>query len=442
MGKRILLAVLVFSASLAHAQGSYSLLSCVDRVLEHNVSMEKAKSGEESAALSLSQARNAYIPSLAISNQHNLSTGRVLDPTTYNFVTNKTVYDMSASIGGSLTLFSGFERSRLVQREQLSLQSARLQTEKTRNELILNVTALFLEIVLDKETIAMCENKIAYLQKQEELIARKVEYQTAVSGDLLNIQADINNARVDLAAARNNLNLDKIAMCELLALDDWMSFDISVDNDDFARVDPRLWSYADVEMAALSLPQIRQGEIAVKMANRDVEIASSSFWPSLKLNAGYGSTFSNARTRSMDEDYSFRDQMRDNQSSYVTLSLSIPILGAISVSNNVKAKELAASRATYDLMQAKETLRKEVRQAISNANAAYETYSLLEANVDKCVEALRQTEQKYDLGAATYYDYQAAVSNLYEARARRLQSKYEYIFRTKIIELYTGRTPY
>lgn len=61
------------------------------------------------------------------------------------------------------------------------------------------------------------------------------------------------------------------------------------------------------------------------------------------------------------------------------------------------------------MAQAKLALDKEVKQAIVNANTSYEKYTLLETEVEKYREALRQ-----------------------------LQSKYEYIFRTKIIDFYAG----
>jgi len=92
--------------------------------------------------------------------------------------------------------------------------------------------------------------------------------------------------------------------------------------------------------------------------------------------------------------------------------------------------------AEYKLSQTKYTLDKEVKQAIVNANTSYEKYTLLATDVDKFNEALRQTEEKYAAGAATYYDYQIVVGNLFQAQAQRLQSKYEYIFRTKIIDFY------
>lgn len=389
--------------------------------------------------LNYHQLHTQFLPSLSISNQNNLSTGRVLDPTTYQFLTNRSVYDMSTAIGGSMTLFSGFERPRTIQKEKMNLQAALLETEKTRNDLALNVTALFLNIVLDKEAIKICENKISMLQEQESAIERKVEYNVSTPADLLNVQADITNTKVDMASAVNQLNLDKVAMCELLEIDDWAAFDITTEDQQYEDVQPRLWNTSDVVANAYLLPQIKQGELSVDIAEQEISIASSAYWPTLTLNAGYGSTFSNARTKSGGEDYSFRDQFRDNASSYVTLSLNIPILSAISVSNTVKQKKLARERAGYQLTQTKLALDKEVKQAIVNADTAYEKYTLLATDEQKCEEALRQTKEKYDAGAATYYDYQLAVGNLFQAQVQRLQAKYEYIFRTKIIDFYSGK---
>ena len=407
---RIIIACISFIFSFCDCRAdSLSLLECI-KIAVTNCSLARMNETDSAIAeLSFKQSRNSYLPFLSISGQNNLSTGRVLDPTTYQFVTNRSVYDMSTAIGGSMTLFSGFERPNNVKKAKLNLQAALLETEKTKNDIALNVTALFLNIVLDKEAIEVCEQKISTFEEQEKAIQKKLEFKVATPGDLLNIQADITKAKVELASAQNNLNLDKVSMCELLEIDDWESFDITTEDEDYEAVEPRLWCISDIVTSAFHLPQIQQRKIAINIAKRDVNIAQSSFWPTISLNAGYGSTFSNARTRTGGESYNFQDQFRDNMSSYITLSLNIPILSAITTSNNVKQKKLACTRAEHELAQAKLALDKEVKQAIVNANTSYEKYTLLETEVTKCREALRQT-----------------------------QSKYEYIFRTKIIDFYTG----
>jgi len=302
--------------------------------------------------------------------------------------------------------------------------------------LTLTVTSMFLNLVLDKEAIAVINNKLALLQDQEERIRKKIEYSAAAPSDLLTIQADVTNAQVDLTNACSNFDLDRIALCELLAINDWQDFDITTEGQDYDDIQPRLWDAGNLVQSAFTLPQIRQKELTIESAARDIRIASAAFWPTLRLNAGYGTTFSNARIRLDGNEYSFRDQLRDNMSSYVTLSVSIPILSAISVSNTVKQRKLAQERARQELDMTKLALDKEVKQAVVNTNASYAKYQLLEDNVTKCREALRLVELKYDAGAATYYDYQIAVSNLFQAEEQRLQAKYEYIFRTYILKFY------
>ena len=439
MIKRILVALFVIVSNVIYGQtNDYSLSRCVKKAQE-NVSTQIAQKRISLTKKEATEAKGAFIPNLLLSNQHNLSTGRVLDPTTYQFLTNRTVYDMNASIGGSMTLFSGFERFHRVKKAELNVQAADINLEEIRNNLTLEVTRLFLKILMDKESIEICDNKISLLKKQENLIAKKVEYQSATQGDLMYIQADIVRAQVERSASLSELNLDKVSMCELLEIDDWEHFDVVFDEE---FIEPRIWSISEVITNASRLPQIRQKEIAIELAKRDVMMASASYWPTIKLNAGYGSTFSNARIKSSGGEYNFYDQVRDNMSSYVTLSLTIPILSAITVSQSVKAQKHAVQSSELELQKTLYSLDKEVKQAIVRVNTAYEKYRLLAQGVEKGTEALRQTEVKFNAGAATYYDYQIAVSNLFQAQAERLRAQYEYVYRTKIMDFYSGNSQY
>lgn len=92
------------------AQSHYTLSDCIIIAIEENAQVKQAQTDAAIAAEAKKGSTYSFIPSLSLSNQHNLSTGRVLDPTTYQFITNRTVFDMSASVGGSVTLFAGSVR--------------------------------------------------------------------------------------------------------------------------------------------------------------------------------------------------------------------------------------------------------------------------------------------------------------------------------------------
>lgn len=415
---------------------AYTLEQCIERARVENMAVQLAITSKELCSWEFRQAKDAFLPSLNVSNQHNASVGRALDPTTYQFVTSQTVYDMSAMIGGSVTLFSGLERVYQLKKAEVGLRSAELEVERVGHDLELEVMRLFLEILMDKEAVEIYENKVELLGKQADLIRQKVELQAATIGDLLNTQADLARSQVEYATALNELNLDKVALCELIKIENWEQFVVS--SDGIWETMPQLWNVEELVTCARELPQVRQQEMAIEQARRDVQIASAAYSPTLRINVGYGSTFSNARFKAIGEKYFFQDQLRDNMSAYVSATLSIPILNSITVSHVVKAKKAAvrSSKLEYDRLLL--SLDKEVKQAVIQINTAYEKYNLLTAEVRKAEEALRETEKKYDVGAVTYYDYHIAVGNLYQAKGELLRARYEYIYRMRVMLYYAG----
>ena len=54
------------------------------------------------------------------------------------------------------------------------------------------------------------------------------------------------------------------------------------------------------------------------------------------------------------------------------------------------------------------------------------------------VEAFRYSEEKYNVGIVNAVEYNTAKTNLAKAESDLLQAKYEFIFRTKILDFYRG----
>ena len=53
-------------------------------------------------------------------------------------------------------------------------------------------------------------------------------------------------------------------------------------------------------------------------------------------------------------------------------------------------------------------------------------------------ESFRYTEQKFNVGMVTPVDYNAAKTQLLNAQSDIAQAKYEYIFKTKVLDFYKG----
>ncbi len=443
---RPLIALLTLCAcATAHAQERrWTLDECIARAYARNIEIKTQELTAEEKRIALSEAWWGYAPDISISNSYSLSTGRVLDPTTYEFVENKTVGGNSTSVGAGATLFGGLKNRYRLRRAQLDLRASLLGVESTRRDVRLHVTAAYLEVLCAEETIRDAGQVVAELTAQEEKTARKVEARKVTVADLLQIQSQLADAENDLLTSRWAYDIARLDLCQLLELDDWASFRAAPPDGEELRGGGVTDDPAALLDAAGALPQVEAARVGIDLARRDLQIARAAYWPTVSLSAGYGSSYSDARQRSFRnpdgtlryEAYPFFAQYRDNASSYVSLSLSVPLFGRLATRKNVQRQKLALRRAEYTLLAAEKRAAKEATQALLDARTAWGRYRGAQHYVAAAEEALRQVARKYDLGVASATDYNAALTAAVKARSQLLQARYEYLFKRRTLEYY------
>ena len=109
--------------------------------------------------------------------------------------------------------------------------------------------------------------------------------------------------------------------------------------------------------SAQQLPEVESARLGIDIARRDLRIARSSYYPTLSLSAGYGSSYSDARQKMfMNPDGTYRyeayplaEQYKDNASSYISVSLNVPIFGRLTTRHNVQRQKIAVRQAEYAL---------------------------------------------------------------------------------------------
>lgn len=444
--RRTIYLLLLLCPAFLSAQHRWTLDECIAHALKHNIEIKQQELAAETKRVTFSESKWAYAPTVSASNGYNLSTGRVLDPTTYEFVENQTVQGNSTSVSAGITLFGGMGNLHNLKRAKLDLQSALLGVEKTRNDITLNVTARYLEILCAGENIRNAEQIVQTLAIREEKTARMVEARKVTAADLLLIQSQRADAENEALTARNQFYIARFNLCQLLEIDDYDSFETVPPEEAL----PGEWGLSqdavEVIDAALALPQVRMAALDIEMARRDIRIAQASYYPTLSLSAAYGSSYFDARQRAFQnpdgtyryEAYPFFEQYRDNANSYVSLSLNIPLFNRFSARSKVRRHKIALQQARYSLREMEKQVEKEVNQAYIDARTAWEKYRSSQKYVAAATEAARQVGRKYDLGAATVVDYSTAMSNLIKANSQLLQAKYEYLFKTRIIRFYMG----
>ncbi len=421
----------------------WTLEECIAHAYEHNISIKQQKLSTEEKRIALSESKWNYTPDISISNSYSLSTGRVLDPTTYDFVENRTVAGNNTSVGASIPLFGGLRNHRELQRAKLDLRSALLAVEKLRNDIRLNVTAYYLEILCAEEQIRAAEQTVAVLQVQEKKTAVKVDAHKVTMADLLQIRSQLADAENEILTVRNTYDIARLNLCQLLEIADYSTFRTIAP--DTTRISPiSEQSNNSLSDVVQFLPEVEAARVGIDIARRDLQIARAGYYPTISLSVGYGSSYSDARQKMFQnpdgtyryEAYPFFEQYRDNASSYVSLSMSIPIFGKLTTRKNIQRRKIAVQRAEYELCTIEKKVEKEVVQATIDARTAWQRYLGAQKFVQSADEALRQVTRKYELGVATVVDYNTALDTRTKAQTQLLQAKYEYIFKTKVLSYY------
>lgn len=445
--KRIVVLVgFVFICVYTYAQTKcWTLDECIAYAYEHNIDIKAKELSARQKEISVSEQRWNYAPSISASNSSSISNGRVLDPTTYDYVENEIVGGNSSSINANINLFNGLRNHHNVKRAKLDLQSALFSIEQIRNDLRLNITAYFLEILYAEENIHIAEQIVTELETQIEKTEKKIEVKKATIADLLQIQSQIADANNDILMAKQAYDIARLNLCQLLEIEDYSSFCVSA-SQQFNNGNIDIYTSEATLFAALhTRPEIKAAETNIAIAQQDLKIAKASFYPTISMTVGYGSSFSDARYKMFQnidgtykqEIYPFLEQYKDNANSYVSVSLNFPIFNRLTARKNVQRQKIAVQQAEYALQQTRKQVSKEITQALIDVKAAYAKYIGAIQAVDYANEATRQITLKYEIGVSSVTDYNAVIRAQHQAQSRLSQTKYEYFFRCKILEYYT-----
>lgn len=445
--KRIVVLVgFVFICVYTYAQTKYwTLDECIAYAYRHNIDIKAKELSARQNEISVSEQRWNYAPTISASNSTSISNGRVLDPTTYDYVENEIVGGNSSSINANINLFNGFRNHHNVKRAKLDLQSALFSIEQIKNDIRLNVTAYFFEILYAEENIHIAKQIVTELETQIEKTEKKIEAKKATIADLLQIKSQLADANNDILMAKQAYDIARLNLCQLLEIEDYSSFCISA-SQQFNDENIDLYtSEATLFTSMHTQPEIKAAEINIAIAQQDLKIAKASYYPTISMTVGYGSSFSDARYKMFQnidgtykqEIYPFLEQYKDNANSYVSVSLNFPIFNRLTARKNVQRQKIAVQQAEYALQQTRKQVSKEITQALIDVKAAYAKYIGAIQAVDYANEATRQITLKYEIGVSSVTDYNAVIRAQHQAQSRLSQTKYEYLFKRKILEYYT-----
>lgn len=421
-------------ASAAPAPGTpWSLDDCIGYALANNIDVQQRALQVEQNEVELSTAKYSRLPDLNASIGGDASFGRVLSSDNTYKDNNQT--SGSLNISTSIPVFQGMRINRQVKGGKLDLAAAMQDLERAREDLSINVMTLYLEVLYNKELADVAERQLALstlqaTQSRELVAAGKQPESARYESEALQAKDQLS-----LTQARNDLQLALLNLSQALNRESAAGFDVVVPELDSVTLASlhRLGTATRSTLAAENRPHIKAERLRLESSENSVLIAKSALYPSISLSGGYGTGVYSA-----DSD-KFWAQMRHNSREYVGLSMNIPIFNRRATRNNIRSAQLSARSQRLALTEAELALRKEIEQAWYNADAAYSKYRSAGVALASAKVAFAYEQRKAESGRSTIFDFNDAKTRMEKAESELVQAKYEFVFRSKILDFYRGR---
>ncbi len=435
----IILCLLSISFVSAKAQDVWSLEKCITHAFDNNLTIKRQEISVEVQKNELMQNKLNRLPELNASSNYGFNFGEtgVRDGNDYVFTTDP-IHSLSLRVGGSVPVFNGFSQKNTIKKSKKDLLSLQAETERIRNDISLQITSYYLQVLFDKELLNVSKEQYDVSKQQVDRTKKLVDAGSQAMGSYLEIKSQAAKEALNVTQQENSLALSLLNLAQLLDLEDVSNFDI-VSPEIPAVEQVNLENPKSVFNTAIGImPQIKASQYSLESKELDVEIAKSGYLPSLSLNYSFTSNGNWYLNDKYDYNRPFSDQFSDNKNTYMGATLSIPIFNKFQTRNRVKVAKVGVLDAQYSLAQQKLDLRKEIQQAYADAFAAYNNYLSSNEAVESYKESFRYTEQKFNVGLVNSVDYNVAKTDFIRAQSDLLQAKYSYILRIKILDFYKG----
>jgi len=419
------------------SQNVWSLQKCIDYALENNIQIKQQEINTNYYENQLSQAKSNRLPNLNAQIGNDNSFGRSL--TYLNTYKNVNSSSITGGASTNLTIFNGFQLSNTIDKQEFDLQATLKDLQKAKDDIMLSIARSYLEILFAEEIVLVDSAQLEVTQQQINRTQQLVDAGSLAKGSLLEIQAQLAREELQLVNDENTVQLAYLSLFQLLELPIAESFTIEKPYLPEIKANLSMANSIDVYNNAMnSRPEIQAAQLRVKSAEKDLEIAKGNHYPSLTFNANYYNLYNNKYTDINGDDILFKNQLKNNSRSSLGLTLGIPIFNRFQVKNGISNATLQIADFKYRLQTTSNLLRKDIELSYTNALAALNRYISTEKAVVSMQEAFRYVEEKFNVGMVNTVDYNLQKNQLTAAQSQLLQAKYEYIFRTKILDFYNG----
>lgn len=466
---RILSAVFLFIVVNVSAQNSkMSLKQCIETALANNILVKQSGLQAEAANVNQKQAKANLLPDLNGNFGYGFNRGRNVDPLTNSYI-NQQLTSSSVGLSSGVILFNGMRLQNLIKQNNFSYEAAKLDLQQSKDNLTLNVILAYLQVLSNEDVLATAKAQRDVTQKQVERMEVLVKEGAAANYLLADLKGQLGNEEISIINSENALQQSILGLCQLMNIDynpemQLEKTDVDLPAEKYAT------NAADVYQSSLqNLALIKANNFKINSAEKGIKISQSGFYPTLSLGGNLGSSYSSlAQTLTpttitqeqtgsyviingnqnpvlrQQQNYSasktgYAKQLNNNLGTFVGINMQIPLFNSFQTKNRVKLAKINLANTKLESENTKLQLKQNIEQAYLNMTGSFNRYKVLSEQVKNFEESFRAAEVRFNTGVINSAEYLISKNNLDRTKINLAQSKYEYLFRTKLLDYFQGK---
>jgi outer membrane protein len=410
---------------------------CLTYAVENNIQIKQSALQKESARLDKTQSLAQLFPSLNASTSFNTNFGRNIDLATNNYVSEQTNSN-SFYVGSSIPLFNGFRLLNSLKQSQIDLLAAEYDLQGLTNDIVMNIATAFLQVMFNEELLLVAQEQLDISTEQLARTQKLVDAGSLPAGNVYDVEAQVATNELQVVNMENALSASILTLRQMLNLQASENFRIKR---------PEVGLPADglggktvgtvYDHALNNWPKIKARESKLESARKGEKIAFASYTPSLSGSASVSTRYSSASFLGAPDPYG--TQLDQNLGESIGLSLNIPIFNGLQSRTAVQQSRLNRVNMELMLQDEKNQLYSSVQQAYNDAQAAKRQFDASDKSVKATEKAFEYAEQRHKVGMMNSLEFNTAANNLTRSRSEGLRSKYDYIFKMKVLDFYQGK---
>src|SRR6185436_18399301 len=300
------------------------------------------------------------------------------------------------SLNGNLTIFNGLRLLNTLKSNQFAFEATTMEWQQSKDRVMLDVILAYLDILSSTDLLAQAYRQADVTQKQIDRLEVLNKEGAIKPSDLYDVRGQLGENKVNIINSQNNLNAAKLRLAQLMAVPYDENLEVERLTADQFDMNYNATVDSIYEVALQQLALVKGTELRKKSAEKAVQAAKGSLYPTIGLGAGYNTQYFSTARDTASNKISYGNQLSNNYNTYAGLGINIPILNGFRSRTQVTLAKISLKNANFIVENTQIQLKQAIERDHLNMEAALSRYQALVDQVNALTESFRAAEIRFN----------------------------------------------